>query len=99
MKAAIPLALESSRNLPRGQFVPINQLIQMGQQATSNPQYNDFLVKNQTLAKAYGRAMNPQGIPRVSENAEAKAEGILSKATSQQAYEVQARALWQEAEN
>ncbi len=99
MKAAIPLALESSRNLPRGQFVPINQLVQMGQQATSNPQYNDFLVKNQTLAKAYGRAMNPQGIPRVSENAEAKAEGILSKATSQQAYEVQARALWQEAEN
>ncbi len=99
MKAAIPLALESSRSLPRGQFVPINQLVQMGQQATSNPQYNDFLVKTQTLAKAYGRAMNPQGIPRVSENAEAKAEGILSKAISQQAYEVQARALWQEAEN
>src|SRR5580765_8279853 len=31
MKAAIPLALESSRNLPRGQYVPINRLVQLGQ--------------------------------------------------------------------
>jgi uncharacterized membrane protein len=99
VKSAIPLALESSRNLPRGKYVPINKFIQLGQEATSNPQYNDFLVKTQTLAKAYGRAMNPQGVPRISENAEAKAEGILSKAVSPEAYEVQARALWQEAEN
>jgi len=99
MKAAIPLALEASNNLPRGNFVPINQLRQMGQQATSNPAFNDFLVKNNALVKAYGRAMNPQGVPRVTENAEARADGILSKAISREAYETQAKALWQEAQN
>ena len=91
-----PLAVEASNNLPRGQFVPLNRLKQMGQAALSNPQYNDFLVKNISLAKAYGRAMNPQGVPRVSEQMEAKAEGLLDKAISREAYIVQVKALQQE---
>ena len=93
-----PLAVQASRNLPRGQFVPLNRIVQMGQEAISDPQYNDFLVKNQSLARAYGRAMNPQGVPRVSEAQEARAIGLLSMANSRQAYEVQVNALLQEIE-
>lgn len=99
VEQAIPIALQDSQNLPRGKWVPINKLMQMGQQAMSNPQWNSFLVSNQTLAKAYGRAMNPQGIPRVSEAAEAKAHGFLDMAASPEAYKAQVIRLWQEAQN
>jgi hypothetical protein len=73
--------------------VPLNKLIQAYEAGTSNPAYNDFLIANMSLMKAYGRAMNPQGVPRVSEAMEAKAIGVLSMATSPQAYEVQVRRL------
>ena len=92
----LPQAIEASHNLPRGQFVPITKILQMGEAAKSDPKYNDFLMANFSLAKAYGRAMNPQGMPRVTEEKEAEAMGILSTANSQQAYDVQARRLWKE---
>jgi hypothetical protein len=92
----VPLAIESSKKLPRGKFVPLNQLIQGWQAGTSDPAYNEFLTNNFALTNAYARAMNPTGQPRVTERLEAKAEGLLSKATSQAAYEVQARQLWKE---
>lgn len=92
----IPLALESSENLPRGKFVPINRIKQAVQKGSSNPQYNDFLINNMSLVKAYGRAMNPQGIPRVSEAAEAKADGLLDMAASPEAYRHQVYQLWKE---
>jgi len=94
----IPLALQSSRNLPRGTFVPFNRLYQAWQAGTSDPAYNDFITRNLAVVNAYARAMNPQGIPRIAERAENHALGILSTATSQQAYEVQLRALWAEAQ-
>jgi hypothetical protein len=93
-----PLALAASASLPRGQFVPLNRLQQMGAEATSNPQYNDFIVKNASLARAFGRAMNPQGVPRVSEAQESKALGVLNSAISPKAYQVQVGALLQEVE-
>lgn len=96
VEQSLPLAVESSRNLPRGQFVPLNKIRQAIQQGTSNPAYNDFVMKNQALINAYVRAMNPTGQPRIAERLELHAENILDKATSDQAYEVQARALWQE---
>jgi hypothetical protein len=92
----VPQALDASRALPRGQWVPINKLMQAYQSGTSDPRYNDFMVANISLMNAYGRAMNPQGVPRVTEKAEARAEGLLSMATSQQAYETQVRRLWLE---
>lgn len=93
---ALPLAVEASRNLPRGQYVPWNTLVQRFHQGTSDPAYNDFVLKNFALINAYTRAMNPLGLPRIQERLEQQAQGILSTATSSQAYEVQARALWQE---
>lgn len=96
--AVMPLALEASRNLPRGNIVPLNNLIQKYEQGTSDPKYNDFIVKNFALINAYTRAMNPLGVPRIQERLEQHAIGLLSTATSQKAYETQVRALWQEAQ-
>ena len=98
LQTTIPLALNSSRNLPRGTFVPFNRLYQTWLAGTSDPAYNDFITRNLAVVNAYARAMNPQGIPRIAEREENKAIGILSTATSQQAYEVQLRALWAEAQ-
>ncbi|HZP77528.1 MAG TPA: hypothetical protein VFB45_15395 [Pseudolabrys sp.] len=92
----LPQAIESSRNLPRGQIVPLNKLIQSWQQGTSDPAYNDFIMANFALINAYTRAMNPQGVPRIAERLEQKAIGILSEANSPQAYEVQVQRLWKE---
>jgi hypothetical protein len=93
-----PQAIQASQALPRGKFVPINKLRQAYEAGTSDPAYNDFLIANFSLERAYGRAMNPQGVPRVTEQQEAKAQGLLSMATSQQAYAVQVRRLLLEVE-
>jgi hypothetical protein len=43
---------------------------------------------------AYARAMNPSGTPHVNDRLEAKAQSVLSVATSPEAYEKQVRRLW-----
>lgn len=96
VEQVLPLAVEASHALPRGQYVPINRLIQQYQQGSSDPRYNDFITKNLSLVNAYTRAMNPQGVPRIAERLEQHAIGVLSTATSQEAYDIQARALWKE---
>lgn len=96
VEQAIPQAIQTSRALPRGKIVPLNELVQKWQQGTSDPAYNDFIMANFALINAYTRAMNPQGVPRIAERLEQKAIGILSEATSQEAYETQVRRLWRE---
>lgn len=96
VEALIPQAIETSRALPRSKFVPWNTLVQKWQAGTSDPAYNDFMIANFSLINAYARAMNPTGQPRITERMEAKAEGILSHATSQEAYQTQVNRLWQE---
>jgi hypothetical protein len=108
-----PLAIEASRHLDRGEFVPLNKVIQegiktpawagwltgveripIGQKDFSDTRYYDFVLRNYSLIKAYARSMNPQGVPRVED---AKHAGdLLSTATSQQAYAVQVRAIFDE---
>jgi hypothetical protein len=88
-----PQAIAASDALPRGKWKPLNELFQDVEGALSDPLYNDLLLANFGLEKAYGRAMNPQGVPRVSEAEEAKARGILSTAVSQEAYRTQVRRL------
>lgn len=92
----VPQALEASRNLPRGRWIAFNEIYQKWQQGTSDPAYNDFMAANIALLNTYMRAMNPQGVPRITERLEAHAIGLLSTATSQEAYEVQVRRLWKE---
>jgi hypothetical protein len=96
VEALLPQAIETSRALPRGKIVPVNKLVQDWLQGTSDPAYNDFALANFSLVNAYTRAMNPQGVPRITERLEQKAYGILSTATSPEAYEVQAARLWKE---
>lgn len=91
-----PQALETSANLPRGSWVPINKLLQSYEAGTSDPAYNDFALANFALLNAYTRAMNPTGQPRVNDRLEAHAAGILSTATDQKSYEVQVKRLLKE---
>jgi hypothetical protein len=83
-----PLALESSEKLERmgGGFVAVNEAIQAWQRGTSNLALTEFATNNFALKNAYVRAMNPTGVPRVQERAEAHAEGLFKTATSQEAY-------------
>lgn len=94
----IPQAVEASKAYARtgGKYVGLNKLFQAYDQGTSDPKYNDFVLANFSLVNAYTRAMNPQGVPRIAERMEQHAMGILSTATSQEAYETQVRRLWKE---
>jgi hypothetical protein len=83
-----PLALESSEKLERmgGGFVAVNEAQQAWMRGTSNLALTEFATNNFALKNAYVRAMNPTGVPRVQERAEAHAEGLFKTATSQEAY-------------
>lgn len=82
--AAIPQALEASEKVPRGKFVPINQLIQTADAKLSDPNLISFKQANLQLAELWARAMNPQGVMRESDRD--LALSILSTATSKEAY-------------
>lgn len=65
--AAIPAALEASKALPRGQYVPLNKLIQKGEIMSSDPRLVEFGMANLQLAEHWARAMNPTGVMRESD--------------------------------
>ena len=94
--AMVPQAVEASRAFPRGSWVPLNKLVQQYDAGTSDPKYNDFMLANYGLLNAYVRAMNPTGVPRVTERLETHALGILSTATSPETYEVQVNRIIKE---
>lgn len=82
--SAIPAALAASDKVPRGKWVPLNEIIQKGQVATSNTELAQFGMANLQLAEGWARAMNPTGVMRESDRD--KALSFLSTATSQQTY-------------
>jgi hypothetical protein len=84
--SAIPAAIEASDKVPRGQWVPLNQLIQKGQVASSDPALMQFGMANLQLAEGWARAMNPTGVMRESDRD--KALSFLSTATSPETYKV-----------
>lgn len=88
------LAREASDNLPRGTFVPITRLVQMGQQATSNPAYRRFMAANESAVTAYGATMSRNGVNTVA--AQERAHSVLDTADSQQAYNAGLDQLQQE---
>jgi hypothetical protein len=65
--AAIPAALEASKALPRGIYVPLNKLIQKGEIMSSDPRLVEFGMANLQLAEHWARAMNPTGVMRESD--------------------------------
>src|SRR5215472_5597761 len=81
----IPQALAASNQVPRGSWVPLNQLIQGGKVVTSDPKYFDFATANISLLQAYARAVNPTGVPRIA--TQDHMEKLLSTAVSPEAYQ------------
>ena len=75
--------------LPRGKWVPLNQLIQHGQVITSDPRLKDFAIQNLQVAELWARAMNPTGVMR--EGDRDLALQYLSAADSPQTYAVAVR--------
>jgi hypothetical protein len=83
-KNTFPLALAASDAVPRGNWVPFNQLHQMAQRAGSNSPLARFETANQAVITAYGQAMSRTGVNTV--HAQQAAEKLLSTATSPEAY-------------
>jgi hypothetical protein len=54
-------ALDASRSVPRGRFVPLNKLTQGGRVMTSDPDYYHFATEGLQLAELWARAMNLLG--------------------------------------
>jgi hypothetical protein len=81
----IPQALAASNGLPRGKWVPVNQLVNDLRAGKSDPRYYDFATANVSLINAYARAVNPTGVPRIEDKNHM--EKLLSTATSPQAYQ------------
>lgn len=83
-KETSKLALDASNALPRTQFVPLNQIEQMGQAAMSNPAYSSFQAANNAFANTYAKAVNPSGVP--TDESRRHAFEILNIAKSPEAY-------------
>jgi hypothetical protein len=92
----LPQAVETSHEYLRGKLVPWNKIQNAIKRGESDPTFNDFEAANFALINAYTRAMNPQGVPRVTERLEQHAIGLLSDAISPQAYDTQLRRIWKE---
>ena len=78
------LARQASSQVPRGNWVPVNKLVQMGEDAVSDPALAKFRAANLTLINQYARAINPNGVPSIHDKEEATK--MLSTATSPEAY-------------
>lgn len=76
-----------------------NMQLFLGSRQTSDPAYNDAAVALWSLATAYGRAMNPQGVPRVSERFATEQMGLFALANSQPALEAQIYRVLKEVQN
>ena len=92
----LPQAVETSHEYLRGKLVPWNKIQNAIKRGESDPTFNDFEAANFALVNAYTRAMNPQGVPRITERLEQHAIGLLSDAISPQAYDTQLRRIWKE---
>lgn len=87
------LAIQKSNALPRGNFVPLNKVMQMGQAAMSNPALAEFHAASNTLANEYSRAVGG-GVP--TDAARHHALEMLSEAQSPEAYQKVVRVLQRE---
>lgn len=81
--AAAPLALASSAALPRGSFVPFNQVSQAFQRGNGNPALKDFQVKTQAAMNAYNLIASRSGTSMAERD---NNNHLLMTADSPQAY-------------
>ncbi len=78
------IAGEASIKVPRGKFVPVNQLMQYTDKQLSDPDLAAFRAANVSLINAYAAAVGG-GVPTVHDKE--AAEGMLSTAQSPEAYQ------------
>ena len=83
-EGAIPSALEGSENLKRTDYRFLNNMIQKGQVAISDPELKEFGMANVQLAEHWARAMNPTGVMRESDRD--LALSFLSTSDSKETY-------------
>jgi hypothetical protein len=84
MEESIPIALQASENVPRGNWLGLNKLIQAGQTQIGNPALRRLLIATDTAAKDYARTINPHGVLRESDIEYARS--VISKADSSETY-------------
>ena len=88
----IPQALQASAKVPRGNWVPVNEIKNKWRQYHSDPNYADLVAANTSLLSAYSRAINPRGVPRIAEKMAAKEE-LLNLASSPEVYKTVLRRM------
>lgn len=81
---AAKLALEASDKVPRGTFVPLNELMQKAQSALSNKELRSFQAANTTFVNEYTAATSKSGAS--TDAMRAHAYDMLRTADSQDAY-------------
>jgi hypothetical protein len=66
------LAKEASAEVPRTEIKGANDIIQMLEKGTKNPELRRFVAANTSLVNAYARAINPQGVGTVADKEHAR---------------------------
>ena len=67
MAPAVALSKESYAKLPRGAFVPLNQLRRLVDTNISSPEQNEAFVNDEDAIATYARALSPNGIARLQD--------------------------------
>ena len=96
LNRVLPLALQASKTVNRGRFVPLTTAEQAVQRGSSDPNLAKFVAANNTLVNVYARAVSPTGVGTVEQREHARE--MLSTATSQEAYEAVVGQMQKEAE-
>lgn len=89
--SAIDAAITASNNVPRSDFVPLNDAKQWAQAKFSNEALQVFQQKNLQLADLWAKSFNPTGALRVDDRNLALT--VLNTAIGQGTYEAAARAI------
>lgn len=96
---AIKPVLDASDAVPRGKWVPINELMNNWRKYTSDPAYNNLITQMTALRNAYIRAMNPTSNATEGARRELQIQDLINASTSPEALEVQLRAIMLETQN
>lgn len=78
------LAKSAAAAVPRADFVPWNQLVELVQNKTSSPEQGKFAAANLALVNTYARAISPSGVPTVHDKQHA--QDMLSTAVGTPRY-------------
>jgi hypothetical protein len=80
-----PIVEKASLAVPRGKWVPVNQIVQNFEKYKSDPAIGRFAQAIDTTVNVYARAINPTGVPH--EAARQRALKLLNAATDQEGFQ------------